>query len=269
MRGGSLSVARRTARHALDLFFPPVCLSCGGETSRDGLVCVDCFRGLHALISACRICALPLPAPGFADSEGRCGVCAGQTFPWKQAAAAFLYEETARELLLRMKYGDRPDIARFFAGGMMHCAPDLIGRADMLVPVPLHRTRFWRRRYNQSALLCREIARARRMSEKGEANASLHVIPDLLSRHRATGTLATLTPDQRQKTLQGAFHVTPRHRAVVTGRAILLIDDILTTGATASICADLLLRAGARRVDLLVAARTVRLAESFESSVHE
>lgn len=107
------------------------------------------------------------------------------------------------------------------------------------------------------------------MSEKGEANASLRVIPDLLSRHRATGTLATLTPDQRQKTLKGAFHVTPRHRAVVTGRAILLIDDILTTGATASICADLLLRAGARRVDLLVAARTVRLAESFGSSVHE
>lgn len=238
-------------RPVLDWVFPPVCLCCGAETTAPGLLCVQCFRQLAPIVLACTHCALPLPSADYADDEGRCPSCAKPRFPWYRAHAAFLYEGTARRLVLQLKYADRLDIVPFLGRAML----DTFGEGDrggeIFIPVPLHRRRFWKRRFNQSALLAHALARK---------TAGARALPDALMRRRFTRILARLSPEDRKKALNGAIGVRPSIRADIIGRHVVLVDDILTTGATASICATQLLNAGARRVDLLVAARTVKLA---------
>lgn len=242
-------------RRALDLVFPPTCLSCNAETTRHGLLCVDCFRGLGLMAMACSHCASPLAAADYADSAGRCASCAQARFPWQRAHAAFQYEGTARKLVLQLKYADRPDIVPFLARAMLEALGGPVSGAPVLVPVPLHRRRFWRRRFNQSALLANALA--------GLMPGSL-CLPDALVRCRATQTLARLSPEERSKALEGAILPRSSGRDRIAGAHVLLVDDVLTTGATASICARQLLGAGARRVDLVVVARAVRLDRDHE-----
>ncbi|WP_438382140.1 ComF family protein [Asaia sp. BMEF1] len=243
---------RFLVRAGLDLFFPPACLSCGGETAQAGLVCLACFQRLHPIVLSCGHCALPVASEAYLDPTGCCAKCAHPVHCWDRAQAAWLYEDTARRLILQFKYGDRLESGAFLARGMVTAASHMLGGADYLVPVPLHRRRFWQRRYNQAALLARHIACLR---------PGLRVLPDALIRYRATQTLASLFHDQRAKALENAFKVAASKRDLLAGRHIVLIDDILTTGATASICARHLREAGAKRVDVLVAARTVKAAE--------
>jgi len=179
--------------------------------------------------------------------------CAAYPPPWAAARAAFIYEGTARKLVLQAKYADRLDILPFLAKAMLQEGASLMRDADYVVPVPLHRTRFRRRRFNQAALLARFIARSSRQ---------VRLIPDALIRTRATTTLAPLRPDERRLALEQAFKVAASARDYLLGSHIVLVDDVLTTGATASICATQLLQSGARRVDLLVAARTVKLSDT-------
>ncbi|WP_332350775.1 ComF family protein [Asaia spathodeae] len=246
---------RALGRAGLDLFFPPICLSCGGETTQSGLVCLDCFQHLHPVVLSCRHCALPVASEAYLNTSGHCAKCAPPSGYWNEAQAAWLYEDTARRLILHFKYGDRLESAAFLAQGMMASAGRMLAHADYLVPVPLHRHRFWHRRYNQAVLLARHIARLQ---------PGLRVLPDALIRHRATQNLASLFHDQRAQVLENAFSVAASKRDLLVGRHIVLIDDILTTGATASICARHLRQAGAKRVDLLVAARTVKLADDSD-----
>lgn len=236
----------------LDLLFPPTCLSCGSETAQAGLVCLACFQKLHPVVVSCRHCALPVASEAYLDSSGCCAKCTRPVHRWDEAQAAWLYEDTARRLILQFKYGDRLESGAFLARGMVASAGRMLESADFLVPVPLHRHRFWHRRYNQAALLALHIARLQ---------PGPRVLPDALIRHRATQTLASLFHDQRAEALENAFRVASSKRALLADRHIVLIDDILTTGATASICARHLRQAGARRVDVLVAARTVKLAD--------
>lgn len=238
-------------RFALDWVFPPVCLCCGAETTAPGLLCVTCFKQLDPIVLACTHCALPLPSEDYADDEGRCPSCATARFPWHRAHAAFLYEGTARRLVLQLKYADRLDIVPFLGRAMLEAWNERDRGAEIFIPVPLHRRRFWKRRFNQSALLAHALARN---------TAGARALPDALMRRRFTRTLARLSPEERRKALNGAIGVRPSIRVDIVGRHVVLVDDILTTGATASICARQLLDAGARRVDLLVAARTVKLA---------
>ena len=236
----------------LDLLFPPTCLSCGSETAQAGLVCLACFQKLHPVVVSCRHCALPVASEAYLDTNGCCAKCAHPAYCWDEAQAAWLYEDTARRLILQFKYGDRLESGAFLARGMVAAGSRILDGADYLVPVPLHRRRLWHRQYNQAALLARHIARLQ---------PGPRVLPDALIRHRATQTLASLFHDQRAKALENAFRVAATKRDLLADQHIVLIDDILTTGATTSICARHLRQAGARRVDLLVAARTVKLAD--------
>lgn len=238
------------ARHALNWVFPPTCLCCGAETTENGLLCVACFRQLEPISLACAHCALPLPSADYADHEGLCPACATPRFPWHRAYAAFLYEGTVRRLILQLKYADRLDIVPFLGRAMLETWSGLDRGAALFVPVPLHRRRFWKRRFNQSAVLARMLTRK---------TPGACFLPDALTRHRFTRTLARLSPQERTKSLSGAIGVRPSMKARIAGRHVVLVDDVLTTGATASICARQLLDAGARRVDLLVVARTVKL----------
>lgn len=162
-----------------------------------------------------------------------------------RARAACLYDEASRELILKLKHADRTDLAGLMARWISRAAADLLAEADAVAPAPLHPWRLLRRRYNQAAEIARPLARA----------AGLAYLPDALVRVRHTASQGGKSGSGRRRNVAGAFVVPERRRRQVEGRRILLVDDVLTTGATAEACARALLQAGARAVDLAVAAR--------------
>jgi ComF family protein len=166
------------------------------------------------------------------------------------ARAACLYDEASREPILQLKHADRPDLAPLFALWIGRAARDLVAEADAVAPVPLHPLRLLKRRYNQAAEIARPLAR----------REGLGYLPDALVRRHATETQAGKSGSGRRRNVQGAFEVPARKRAQVEGRRILLIDDVMTTGATAEGCARALKRAGAARVDVAVVARVKEIA---------
>ncbi len=233
-------------RAVLDALLPPQCLTCEQPVDGPGRFCVGCF-GRTSFIAApcCEACGLPFGATGQAGADGRCEACRRWPPPWANARAALLYDDQARRLLLPLKHADRPDLARALAAPMVRAGAALLARADLLVPVPLHRRRLLARRYNQSALLAQAVSRL----------SGRPAVLDGLRRIRPTRSLGPLSPAQRLATLEGAIAVTPGRRSHIEDARVLLIDDVLTTGATARACTRALLEAGAGGVDVLVAAR--------------
>lgn len=190
-------------------------------------------------------------APFEFDIGERCAACQARPRAFSRARAACLYDEASRDLILKLKHADRTDLAGVIARWISRAAADLIAEADAIAPAPLHRWRLLSRRYNQAAEIARPLARA----------AGRAYLPDALVRVRHTETQGGKSGSGRRRNVAGAFAVPPNRRAQVEGKRILLIDDVLTTGATAEACAKALLAAGARAVDLAVAAR-VREASS-------
>lgn len=192
---------------------------------------------------SCVQCALPLP---FADSDTRCARCLARPPAYDRAFAATAYGELTRTLALKLKYGTKPAVALTIAKLMARHV--VAGDDALLVPVPLHRWRIWRRGYNQAAL----IASALRKSTE------IAVCLDALRRTRSTPPLKAMNGAQRRDTVRGAFSINPARLASVAGRRVLLIDDVYTTGSTAHACAKTLKKAGAASVELHVWARVVR-----------
>lgn len=232
----------RTMALALaDTVFPPRCLACPVPTATPGRLCAACWLETHFVAgTACRRCGAPLH--GEAGDEDDCERCLSHPPGWDRGAAALLYGGAGRRLVLALKHGDRLDIVGPLAGWMVAAGRDLLYEADLIAPVPLHWTRLVRRRYNQSAELARRIG----------ALAGRPVVPDLLLRRRATPPQEG-GRDARAANQAGAFALAPRRS--VAGHRVLLVDDVLTTGATLSSCADTLRAAGASGVDVLVLAR--------------
>ena len=166
---------------------------------------------------------------------------------YQRARAAVRYDDVARTLVQALKYHDRTDLAPAMGRWMAHAGKELLQGADMLIPVPLHWRRAWHRRYNQSGALARAIERASGVRLRGE----------LLQRVRRTEQQVGLSRSQRASNVQGAFRVPPERQGEVSGARIVLIDDVLTSGATVDACARALLRARAAQVDVLVFARVV------------
>jgi len=159
-----------------------------------------------------------------------------------------VYDAASRRMVLSFKHGDRTDMAPAFAEWMARTGADLIADADIIAPVPLHWTRLFRRRFNQAALIVRELGR----------NAATDFVPDLLVRKRRTPTQAGLNYSGRTRNVRGAFKIAPGRRAGLKDKRVLLIDDVMTTGATLTACAHVLLRGGAAATDVLTLARVVR-----------
>lgn len=242
----SLTALRRAGTAVLDALLPPSCLCCHAPVLEHGVVCAVCFRGLHLLAEPlCARCGVPFRHEGQGGRAGSCPTCATDPPAFATARAAYAYDDASARLILPLKHGDRTDLARHLARHMARAGAVLLERAEVVVPVPLHWRRLLIRRYNQAGLLARHLGRA----------AGRPVLPDALVRTRATRPLGGLGAAARAAALEGAFRLRSRAVARLEGRRVLLVDDVLTSGATANSCARVLLDGGALTVDVLAAAR--------------
>lgn len=242
---GAGRLARLGARGVLDVLLPPHCLACDSRVMEQGALCPDCFGGLHLIVEPfCRLCGVPFAHEGVGEG-GLCPSCLAGPPAFARARAAFAYNEAARRLILPLKHGDRTELAAPLARHMARAGVALLDEAEVIVPVPLHPRRLFLRRYNQAALLAARLGRL----------AGRAVVPDALRRVRRTPSLGELGAAARRAVLEGAIRVAPRARPRIEGRRVLLVDDVLTSGATAGACAEALLAAGAVRVEVLAVAR--------------
>ena len=246
---GALSACRGALAHiprlALDIALPTLCVSCREPVDGEG-VCAACWAKLSFIAQPyCPRLGIPFvydPGPELLSMEAIANPPA-----YQRARAAVRYDDVARTLVHALKYQDRTDLAPAMGRWMARAGQELLDEADVLVPVPLHWRRGWSRRYNQSGALARVISR----------QTGVKLATEALRRVRATEQQIGLSRPQRASNVQGAFKVAPERSADIAGRRVVLVDDVLTSGATTDACARALLRAKAAQVDVLVFARVV------------
>lgn len=239
------SALRRTGGVLLDLVLPPRCIACGEEVDSVNALCVACWRKVTFLGEPCCACC-GLPFDHDLGAGALCGACIEAPPTYDRARSALRYDDGSRGLILAFKHGDRLHGAPAFGEWMRRAGAPLLTDADLVMPVPLHWTRLFSRRFNQAALLAHAIHRA----------GGPRVAPDWLIRRRRTLSQGEFGPEGRQRNVRSAFALKPGNS--VKGLKIVLVDDVLTTGATLEECARVLKRAGAARVDALALARSFR-----------
>ena len=232
--------------HCVDSLLPPQCPLCRVFVDGPYKLCAACF-GKMSFITAphCLRCGLAFATMGEAGPQGQCLGCLRRPPAFGRARAAFCYDDAARPLILPFKHADRTELAPVLAAMMARAGAALLVEAGAILPVPLHRRRLVARRYNQAALLASCLAR----------RANKPWLPDTLMRHRVTTSLGDMSAAARQQEVSNAFTIRPSRQPGIQGKRLLLIDDVMTSGATASACAAAALQAGAAAVDVLVAAR--------------
>jgi ComF family protein len=240
-----LPALRRAATALLDVLLPPRCLACGTTVSSADTLCAGCWREITFLGAPCCACC-GLPFEFELAGPALCGECLRAAPPFGRARAAMRYDEASRKLILAFKHGDRLHLAPAFGRWLKRAGDALVAEADLVVPVPLHWTRLFARRYNQAAVLAHAL----------HAAGGPPVGADWLVRRRRTPSQGKRNRTAREQNVRAAFAVKPGRE--VRGKRILLIDDVFTTGATVAECARVLRRAGALSVDVLTLARTLR-----------
>ncbi len=242
---------RAAASWSLDAIMPPICPMCKAPINLHGSLCGACWPNLTFLEAPlCDRMGTPF---SYDPGEGVISPRAAAKPPvWNRARGAVQFDTHSRQLIHALKYRDRHDVAQMMGRLMRRAGRDALADADLILPVPLYTFRLWRRRFNQSALLARHVA------EGGEASMRF----DLLRRDRPTRSQVGLDHADRRRNVRNAFSVPDVLAPDVTGKRCVLVDDVLTTGATAEACSSALLRAGAQTVDVLVFALVIRPAGS-------
>ena len=229
----------------LDGIYPPRCLTCTEPTEHGASLCADCWADTTFITGAiCNVCGTPLLGED-SSRNVKCDECISDPPKWNTGRAAVIYAGGGRRVVLGLKHGDRLDMAKPLAEWMARAAGDLLKQADTITPVPLHWRRLVKRKFNQSAELARELATI----------SGTTFTPDLLVRNKFTASQDGLTRAERHENQRGVFAV---HKRRTAPKNVLLIDDVMTTGATLSACAETLRAAGAERIDALVLARVAR-----------
>jgi ComF family protein len=246
------NAARTFVRAALDIALPPLCAVCRAPVHGNGL-CAGCWSKLSFITRPyCERLGIPFiydPGPGILSMEAIANPPA-----YQRARAAVRFDEISRALVHALKYGDRLDLTPMMGRWLALAGRDLLAEADALVPVPLHWRRNWARRFNQSGILAAAVS----------SQTGVPVAASALKRVKATVQQVGLSRSERAANIQGAFRVPAEGKAAIAGRRLVLVDDVLTSGATAEGCARALLRAGAANVDVLVFAR---VADPVQTSI--
>jgi ComF family protein len=238
--GGKLRAAISALGNALA---PSLCLACHNRTAAHDALCARCWQQVTFITPPlCHRLGLPLPFGG--DGPQISAAAAADPPPYDRARAAAVFGGVVRELIHGFKYADRHEGRRLLARWMSGAGHELLADADMIVPVPMTRWRLVRRQFNQAALLAREISHP----------SGVPFDPFLLVKVKSTPTQVGSSAAQRAANVAGAFAVPPGARDRIRGRRIVLVDDVITTGATVGACARALRAAGAARIDVLAAA---------------
>lgn len=236
----------------LRAIYPAQCVSCGALTESDFGLCGACWRDTGFIGGlVCDLCGTPLPGQDGAKDGGElvhCDDCMQIARPWVQGRAVFAYRDNGRKLVLQFKHGDRTDLARPAGNWMAGKAAPLLRDGQVIVPVPLHWTRLFTRRFNQAALLANRIG----------AVLGRPVCADALIRLRRTARLDGHGRDARFAAMRGVIGVNPARRAAIKGRPVLLIDDVMTSGATLAAATEALIAAGAKEICVLLLARVAK-----------
>jgi ComF family protein len=237
--------SRRLARAVVDAVLPPRCLACGDIVGEPDALCGRCWAAMTFFAPPwCAVCGLPFPHP--MGDGAVCADCARERASWDRARAVLRYDKHSRHLVLSLKHGDRTHLAAALGRWMRRAGDEVLDGADLLVPVPLHWTRLFARRYNQASLLAHAV----------HAAGGPPVAPDWLIRRRRTPSQGRMSPLARARNVRGAFALRPGRN--VAGKRLVLVDDVLTTGATVEECARVLRRGGAAFVGVLTVARALR-----------
>ena len=240
-------IGRGAVQAAIETVYPPTCIGCGGATGEAHALCSRCWAGLKFIERPyCERLGTPFAVDLGVPLLSPAAIADPPVF--ERARAVARYDDVARKLVHRLKYGDRLELARALGTMMARAGTELLADTDVIVPVPLHRRRLWRRRFNQAMALANTVAR----------RSGVACDPFLLARVKATAPQVGLTKAQRGENLQGAFRVPAEAKPRLKGRRVLLVDDVLTTGATANAASRALLRGGAKAVDVLAFARVVQ-----------
>lgn len=233
---------------ALHLIYPPQCLTCDALVTTDFGLCGTCWRDTPFITGlVCDQCGVPLPGQETGHAA-LCDDCLTIARPWSKGRAALIYKDNARNLVLALKHGDRTDLARPAGQWLLKAVQPILVPSMLVAPIPLYWLRLLKRRYNQAALLSASVARL----------AGLEHCPDLLKRHRQTPSQEGRNRDARFANVTGAIRAHPRRAARLAGRHVLLVDDVMTSGATLATAAEACVEAGAIGVSVLVLARVAK-----------
>ncbi|WP_442894702.1 ComF family protein [Bartonella sp. CB169] len=231
----------------MKVLYPSICLGCKERVSAYGTICSECWKGLQFITKPyCPVMGIPFVCDmgdGFLSGEA-----IQSTSPFSRVRSAVVHKGIARILVTQLKYGDRTELASFMANWMIFAGYEIIDDCDVIIPIPLHFRRFWRRYYNQSAELARYIAASQKKLLK----------PGWLVRCRHTRPQVSLSSGARKLNVQNAFKVSHKVKKYLKGCSVLLIDDVFTTGATVTEAAAALKNAGAWQVDVLTFSRVLK-----------
>ena len=238
---------RHFGRVVLDTLYPPLCLNCEAAIADADALCGTCFTKLRAITAP--LCPrLGLPFQVSLGPDALSAEAIADPPPFERARSAVIYNEVARTIVSRLKYGDRPELARFCARLMAGAGTELWRDAPILVPVPLHPLRQVGRRYNQSGELARALGKF----------TGLDVDPSLVRRVKRTKQQVGLSADQRARNVAGAFAAHPESLARAKGKRVVIVDDVITTGSTIKVVTKALQKAGIAQVDVITFARVVQ-----------
>lgn len=236
-------------QRVVQFVFPHQCVGCGTMTADDQGLCGACWSATPFIVGlVCDGCGMPVPGADGSAGPVHCDECFVVPPPWSRGRAAMLYRDNARRMVLALKHGDRLDLAKPASRWMAAAAAPILEPGSIAVPVPSHWFRLLRRRYNQAAILAQGVARL----------TGIEVCPDALVRVRATATQEGKGREERRANLSDAIRPHPRRGSRLAGRPVLLVDDVLTSGATLGAAAEAALSAGAESVSVLVLARVGR-----------
>jgi len=240
-------LAAELGRTAEKLLFPPSCVGCGRAVEANGLLCPHCWGKMPFITKPyCPIMGMPFrfdPGDGFLSGEAL-----ADPPPFTAARAAVLHKGPAVPLVSGLKFSGRTELAPIMAGWMLRAGADILPQADAIIPLPLHNRRFRHRGYNQAAELGRNLARL----------AGKEFWPQILLRRKYTIPQVGLSAKERARNVRGVFALRPEAKALLKGRAVVLVDDVYTTGATVKAAARVLKRAGAAEVFVLTFSRAVK-----------